>query len=74
MTGNLMDPQFTGLPALNYADLMEITLGPYQGKLAERYLTSIQERDVLEAAAAGVAQFNNAATYHTACQQVLTHL
>ena len=69
--GNLMDPVFTGLPPFTYADLMEITLGPYTGKLAQRYITSIQEREVLQSVAGGV-QFNNAAAYHQACSQVLT--
>ena len=40
--GNLLDPNFTNLPALTYADLMEITLGPYQAEQTEAYITSIQ--------------------------------
>ena len=39
---NVADPQQTGLPQFDTATLHVITGGPYQVRLADGYLTSIQ--------------------------------
>ena len=41
---NLMDPQQTDLPQFDLAHLNCVTGGPYQVKLANGYVTSIQVR------------------------------
>ena len=43
---NLMDPQQTDLPQFDLAHLNCIAGGPYQVKLANGYITSIQVRKI----------------------------
>ena len=43
---NLMDPQQTSLPQFDLAHLNCVAGGPYQVKLANGYITSIQVRKV----------------------------